>query len=203
MTEISVILRGIQCIRGDRTLFDDLNLELSAGAALLVQGPNGSGKTSLLRLVAGYLPPQAGTITFNGCADDAAATHLHFLGHKDGLKPPLSAREQLAFWKLLLGGAGALDDALTHWGLAALADLPCGVLSAGQARRLALARLMAVKRPIWLLDEPTAPLDEHGLAVFEETVAAHRASGGIAVIATHRAVNVPGAETLQLGKGAA
>lgn len=208
LAENSVILRDIQCVRGERTLFDGLNLELGPGAGLLVQGPNGSGKTSLLRVIAGYLPPQAGTIEVKGGAEDAAATQLHFLGHKDGLKPPLTVRDQLAFWGLMLGGPESKDksvitSALSHWGLAGLADLPCGVLSAGQARRLALARLLVAERPIWLLDEPTAPLDEHGLAVFEQTIAGHRAKGGIAIVATHRSITMPDAQVLALGERAA
>ncbi len=193
-------LNHLACTRGDRVLFADLSISLARGDALLVRGPNGSGKTSLLRIIAGYLAPGGGAVEFGGEAGSTAAAQLHFLGHKDGLKPPISVRDQLTFWSTLLGGTGDRDAALTQWGLAGLADLPCGVLSAGQQRRLALARLTAVPRPLWLLDEPTSPLDEQALAVFEQAVAAHRAGGGIAVIATHRRIDVPGALTLDLGE---
>src|ERR1700741_5212845 len=155
---------GLSCIRGSRRVWQGVNLELSSGEALALVGPNGSGKSSLLRLVAGVLRPSAGRIDLTGGApENTVPEQTHYLGHLDALKPSLTVAENLSFWVRYLGGdAAALPGALTAQGLGGLAGLPAAYLSAGQRRRLSLARLIAVARPIWLLDEPTTALDTTG-----------------------------------------
>jgi heme exporter protein A len=173
--------------RGGRLLFEGLGLELAAGEACALTGPNGAGKTSLLRAVAGLVRPEAGEIGFGGLEPEAARGEgLHFVGHQDGLKPARTAREELAFWTRWSGGAeseiGAAAEALE---LAPLLELEVRRLSAGQRRRLALARLIAAPRPLWLLDEPLSPLDARWRARFGEIMAAHLAGGGLILAAVH------------------
>lgn len=191
----------LQCWRGGRPVFAGLSFALAAGDALLVTGPNGAGKSSLLRLMATLLAPAAGTLHRDGrpVADDPAAHRaaLHYLGHLDAVKPDLSVRETLRFWSRL-GGNGDPAAALSRFGLAALADLPGRMLSAGQKRKLALARLFCRPAGLWLLDEPTAALDAAGVAELEAALAGHRAGGGIAVVTTHGDIALPGARTLDI-----
>lgn len=180
--------------RGGWRLFEGLSLEAPPGAHVALTGPNGAGKTSLLRAIAGFLRPSAGTIAFG---DEDRETHLHFLGHRDGLKAPLDARAHLRFWADLLGGE-AVDAVLERVGLGRVADLPARTLSAGQGRRLALARLLASPRPLWLLDEPAASLDAAGKALLERLIADHCAGGGIVVAAVHEPLGAP-TQTVALG----
>lgn len=200
MSGVRITCDNLRCVRGDRLLFDRLSFVVEPGGALVLRGPNGSGKTSLLRLLAGFLKPDSGKLHIGDAAPQDRIADIHFAGHKDGLKAQLTVREQLATWIRLLEGTGNVDEALACWGLARVADLPCGVLSAGQSRRLALARLYAVRRHVWLLDEPTAPLDAQSVQVFLDAVAAHRAGGGSVVIAAHGALDIPGATELRLGE---
>jgi heme exporter protein A len=208
----SLTAENLACARGERTLFTSLNFRVSAGQALAVEGANGAGKTSLLRLVAGFLAPAGGRIavkTESGDSDDAEERGklVGWLGHQDGLKPQLTVREQLDFYAALyrsplrpshLIGATAISPAnashagevdlvshLEQVGLARQADLPCRYLSAGQKRRLALARLLASQRPLWLLDEPFAALDAAGQALVAQLMARHCSAGGILIAATH------------------
>src|SRR6516165_3729746 len=150
--------RGVGCVRGGRDVFSGLDFEVPAGEALAVTGRNGSGKTSLLRLIAGLLTPAGGSIALEGGeAELTLAEQTHYLGHRDALKPALSVLENLAFWRDFLGGETAdASDGLKAVGLDHTAHLPAAYLSAGQRRRLSLARLVSVQRPVWLLDEPTA-----------------------------------------------
>jgi heme exporter protein A len=192
---IALEIEGLSCVRGHRTLFRGLGLSLKAGSALSVEGPNGAGKTSLLRMIAGFLRPAAGTIGLrtNGAAvadPEERGAFVGWLGHSDAVKPQLSVREQLAFWANLYGAGSDPGSAMTAFGLAALAEVPGQYLSAGQKRRLALARLTLCGRPLWLLDEPLAALDASGKALVAHTVVAHCASGGIAVAATHEALGL-------------
>lgn len=180
--------------RGGRVLFAGLSVRVAAGEALALRGPNGSGKTSLLRAIAGLVRPDAGAIVFEGSADagDARRAGVHLIGHQDGLKPARSAREELEFQVRWSGGArGAAAGAAGRLGLGRQLDLEVRRLSAGQRRRLALARLIAAPRPLWLLDEALAPLDAGARAVMAEVMAGHLAGGGLIVAATHDALPIP------------
>jgi heme exporter protein A len=178
---------GLAAFRGERLVFRDLDFAVPAGGALLLTGPNGSGKSTLLRLLAGLMRPAAGSLIWDGAealADLAGhARRVAYLGHQDAVKPGLTAGENLRFAARL--GGGAIRDALAAVGLEELAELPSRMLSAGQRRRLALARLALSPAPLWLLDEPTLGLDAASVERFGVMLAAHRAGGGIAVAATH------------------
>lgn len=190
----------LSCVRGSRRVFRDLNWELFSGRVLALVGPNGSGKSSLLRLVAGLLRPETGRIELQGGdAERSVAEEAHYLGHLDALKPSLTVLENLAFWTRYLGErAPPLDEALAAVGLAGLADLPAAYLSAGQRRRLSLARLISVPRPIWLLDEPTSALDAAGQQRLAELMGEHLDTGGMIMAATHGPLGIE-AEELRLG----
>jgi len=189
----------LACIRGGREVFSKLAFEVPGGGALLVTGPNGAGKSSLLRLVAGLVPPAAGRLALEGGDDDLPiGEQAHYLGHQDAMKPALTVRENLAFWAVFLGG-GAVDAALAAVGLAGLAAVPALYLSAGQKRRLSLARLIAVQRPIWLLDEPTTALDSAAQATLADLMGKHLASGGLILAAAHGSIGLHGAQELRLG----
>lgn len=190
----------LACVRGGRQVFAGVNFTVASGEALAVTGRNGAGKTTLLRLIAGLLEPSGGRIELTGGrADTSVAEQAHYLGHREGLKPALSVRENLDFWYAFLSGRDAAPaSALEAVGLAGLAALPAAYLSAGQRRRLALARLLAAPRPIWLLDEPTAALDTAGQQRLGELMRAHLAGGGIIVAATHGPLGVE-AKELRLG----
>jgi heme exporter protein A len=199
----------LACIRGGRGVFTGLGFEVAGGQALLIRGPNGAGKSSLLRLVAGLVGIAAGTLILDGGEPElTVGEQAHYLGHLDALKPSLTVAENLAFWAAYLGGgpggvsAGAPPSALTAVGLDRIAHLPAVYLSAGQRRRLSLARLIAVKRPIWLLDEPTTALDTAAQESLAELMHAHLAGGGIILAATHGPIGLDGAMELTLGAGA-
>ena len=185
--------RGLACRRGERLVFAGLAFALPPGGALVLTGPNGSGKSSLLRLMAGLSRPEAGALAWDGMAvsDDPAAhrARLHFIGHQDAVKPALAVGETLRFWAGMHGGA-AVAAALAHFRLEALADWPCRHLSAGQRRRLALARLLASPAPLWLLDEPSTGLDAEAQADLLAAIAAHRRDGGRVALSTHSEVAV-------------
>jgi heme exporter protein A len=195
--------------RGGRAVADGLSFRLGSGEAMLLTGPNGSGKTTLLRALAGFLTPASGVILIEGGPEERERPELcHFVGHLDGLKGHLTVAENLAFWTAYLdeSNAGAqrerLEAALVHFDLAALADIPAGYLSAGQRRRLTLARLGVAERPIWLLDEPTVSLDAASVMLLITAVAGHVASGGLAVIATHVPLALEHAREIRLGAAA-
>jgi heme exporter protein A len=204
----SMRLRGtdIAIERGGRPILTGLAFEARAGAALIVVGPNGAGKSSLLRAIAGLLPLAAGAIRLDGGAADASVgEQAHYLGHADALKAALSAGENLAFWAGAMGGRSSADawrGALDRLGLAHVADFPARALSAGQRRRVALARLLVAERPIWLLDEPTTALDVAAQGLFAAVMREHLAAGGLIVAATHAPLDLDGAETLRLGAAA-
>lgn len=193
---------GLACRRGDRLVFDALSCVLPAGGALVLTGANGSGKSSLLRLLATLLEPASGRISWGGVAvgDDLPRyrASLHYLGHLDAIKPALLVRETLAFWAGLRDARPEIDRALAAFGLSAHADWPCRWLSAGQRRRLALARLIASPAPLWLLDEPTAALDADGEQRLIAAIEAHRAAGGRVAVATHQPLALAGAHALAL-----
>lgn len=177
---------GLACRRGGRMIFSDLSFDLRPGDALVVKGRNGAGKSTLLSILAGRLRPEAGAIRFSGAGEATLAESLHWIAHRDGLKTALTASENLAFAADVLG-APALDplDALERVGLPHVRDMPVAYLSAGQRRRVALARLVAARRPVWLLDEPTAALDVASQEMLRGLMRDHRGQGGIVIAATH------------------
>lgn len=191
----------LACVRGGRQVFKGLGFALDAGEALLVTGPNGVGKSSLLRLVAGLVRMDAGRLEFEGGDPELTiGEHAHYVGHQDALKPSLSVHENLVFWAHFLGGATAKGDAaLAAVGLDGLARLPASYLSAGQRRRLSLARLVAVERPIWLLDEPTTALDVSAQAMLAELMRTHLRGGGLIIAAVHGPIGLEKAAELRLG----
>jgi heme exporter protein A len=190
-TSLRLVLTDVACSRGERRLFVGLSFGLDNGEALTVTGPNGVGKTTLLRLIAGFGRPDAGTIALEGTNDAALPQAIHFVGHRDGLKGALSVRENLALAPAFYGGGGAsVAEAAARLDLTPLLDLPVAVLSAGQRRRAALARLLAAERPVWLLDEPTAALDAASSGSVGALLGEHVARGGIAIAATHLALGI-------------
>jgi heme exporter protein A len=192
--------RGLKCVRGGREVFADLSFEAAAGEVLAVTGANGSGKTSLLRLVAGLLIPAEGSIALDGGEGELTlAEQAHYLGHRDALKPALSVMENLGFWRDFLGGdVGDAGESLAAVALDHAAHLPAAYLSAGQRRRLSLARLLVARRPVWLLDEPTAALDVAGQDLFAGLMRDHLARGGLIVAATHGPLGIVARE-LRIG----
>jgi heme exporter protein A len=202
--------RGIRCVRGGREVFSGLDFEAASGQALAVTGPNGSGKTSLLRLIAGLLTMADGSIGLEGGEDELTlAEQAHYLGHRDALKPALSVLENLCFWQKFLGGE-VFDpkqsniqamESLAAVGIDHAAQLPAAFLSAGQRRRLSIARLLAARRPIWLLDEPTSALDASAQGLFAGLMKDHLARGGLIIAATHAPLGIEARE-LRIGDAA-
>ncbi|MCP3393548.1 heme ABC exporter ATP-binding protein CcmA [Bradyrhizobium sp. CCGB12] len=192
--------RGLRCVRGGREVFSGLDFAAAAGEAVAVMGRNGSGKTSLLRLIAGLLIPAGGTITLDG--GDAELTlpeQCHYLGHRDALKPALSVVENLTFWADFLGGERRdAAESLAKVSLDHATHLPAAFLSAGQRRRLSLARLLTVRRPVWLLDEPTTALDAAGQDMFGGLMREHLGQGGLIIAATHAPLGIDSRE-LRIG----
>jgi heme exporter protein A len=214
---------GLTCVRGGRRVFSGVDFSVDACAALLLTGPNGAGKSSLLRIIAGLVRPEAGRLVLDGGDPELSiGEQAHYVGHLDPLKPALTVLENLQFWACFLnGGSGpadpgsangadvrdtadlsesdALAGALAAVGLADLASLPAGYLSAGQRRRLSLARVLVAPRPVWLLDEPTTALDASSQERLRGLMREHLAGGGILVAATHGPVGLGDAAELRLG----
>ena len=182
---------GLACRRGERLVFTGLSFRIAGGEVLLLRGPNGSGKSSLLRCMAGLLTPVAGTQTWDDkpiALDlDAHRGRLRYLGHQDAVKPALTVLENLALWQQLHGvrDSAAIRRAVAALGLDGLSALPARLLSAGQRRRVALARLLAAPAPLWLLDEPTTTLDDEGIERFARMVGGHCDGGGLVVLSSH------------------
>lgn len=172
-----ISVKNLTVARGGMPVLEGLTFDLSTGEILVLRGPNGAGKTTLLRTLAGLQPPYGGTV-------EAPPDAVAYAAHADGLKSTLTVRENLMFWAGVYGGHD-IEPALRDFNLASLSERPAGNLSAGQKRRLGLARLMVTHRPVWVLDEPTVSLDVASVALFAEAVKAHLTSGGAAIIATH------------------
>lgn len=187
-----LVVKDLSVARGGLRLLAGVNMSLAAGQALILRGPNGVGKTTLLRSIAGLQRPLSGTIS-------AAPDIIAYAGHADGLKATLTVSENLRFWAAVFGTRG-IDAALVAMQLVDLADRTAATLSAGQKRRLGLARLLVTDRPLWLLDEPTVSLDAAAVALFGDVMRAHLARGGAALIATHIDLGLDGAATLDLSQ---
>jgi heme exporter protein A len=187
---MDLTLTSLACARGGVTVLEGISFTLRPGEALVLQGPNGIGKTTLLRTIAGLQPPHSGQII-------ADPDSIAYAAHADGLKPTLTAQENLAFWAAIFGTKDTAP-ALAAMQLTQLANRPAATLSAGQKRRLGLARLLVTGRPIWLLDEPTVSLDAASAALFVTMITAHLGQGGSAIIASHIDLGLPSATTLDL-----
>lgn len=198
--EMQLFGHGVACVRGGRQVFAGLDFAAVSGEAVAVVGRNGSGKTSLLRLIAGLLVPADGKIALAGGDPELTLPEqCHYLGHRDALKPALSVAENLTFWAEFLGGERFdFAESLAIVGLAHATHLPAGFLSAGQRRRLSLARLLTVRRPVWLLDEPTNALDVAGQDMFGGLMREHLSRGGMIVAATHAPLGIESRE-LRIG----
>ncbi|MFQ5533688.1 MAG: heme ABC exporter ATP-binding protein CcmA [Sphingomonadales bacterium] len=199
---------NLACVRGERLVFEGLGFRLAPGAALVVRGPNGSGKSSLLRLVAGLIKPAAGALRWNGAPVDdepeAYRAQLCYVGHLDAVKPVFTVEENLTLWTALSGADPArAESALAAFGLASLATLPARFLSAGQKRRLNLARIAASPAKLWLLDEPTVSLDHDAVGALISLIADHRRAGGMVMVSTHVDLALSGAGEVRLGQNVA
>ncbi len=199
---MDLVIDKLTCRRGGRTVFRDLSFRLSGGAALL-RGPNGAGKSSLLRQLAGFVPVASGDVRLGQTSlrtdRSAFQEHVAYAGHLDAVKPALTVRQNLGLWASLFGAVPVrADTALERFGLDAIAGRPAAECSAGQKRRLGLARLLVMERPLWLLDEPTVSLDADASALVAELITEHCAAGGLALIATHIDLGLAEAPVLQL-----
>ena len=188
------------CLRGGREVFRGLEFSLAGGEAMLVTGRNGAGKSSLLRMIAGLVRIAAGRLEISGTdPEQTLPEQTHYLGHQDALKPSLTVAENLGFWTRYLGGKTPPRPALSAVGLEAVADLPAAYLSAGQRRRLSIARLATVPRPIWLLDEPTSALDREAQEMLAGLMRQQLAGGGLILAAAHGPIGLDRAKELRLG----
>ena len=197
-----LIAEGLAGARGGDTIFAGVSFALSDGEALLVTGPNGAGKTTLMRVLAGLLPAEAGSVRLEGGGEafPDLASALHFLGPVNAMKAALSVAENLAFWQAFAGAPEReIDEALDAVGLPGIGHLPFGALSTGQKRRVAIARLLLNRRPVWMVDEPTSGLDRRSETRFSAMLADHLAGGGILVASTHLPLGLDGAKTLEMG----
>ena len=205
---MSFIGHNLTCMRGDTTIFTALSFVLSEGGAIAVRGSNGSGKSSLLRLAAGLIPPLAGELKRDGVTiTNDVQCHingLHYLGHLDGAKSSYTVEENLNFWINLFATkktkkkSSLIPQALERLGISKHSDVPAEFLSAGQRQRLALARLVTIPRPLWILDEPESSLDDEGHNVVAEMIGEHRANGGMVMIAFHGKLNLSDLDLLQM-----
>lgn len=187
--------------RGGREVINDLSFQLLPGQGLLLTGPNGAGKTTLIRALAGLMRSDSGTVRLEGADEPGdVGAHCHLIGHQNGVKASMTVAENLQFWAKFLGpDEGKVVPALERFGLSDIEDLPAGYLSAGQKRRLGLARLLVAARWLWLLDEPTVSLDAASTEVLAKVIAEHLAGGGMAIAATHIPLGIAAMRELKLG----
>lgn len=202
---IQLIVNDLSAARGTRTIFQELNLTVEAGEALTLIGPNGAGKTTFLRCLAGFIPALSGSASLAGGDDESSVgEQCHYIGHLNGVKPALTVSENLAFFADFLGGTRERTaQAAERLTLADLEDIPAAYLSAGQKRRLGLARLLCAERPLWLLDEPAVSLDSASQEILAGVASEHLARGGIVVAATHTPLGWSEAKTLDFAEIAA
>ncbi|MEO1918598.1 MAG: heme ABC exporter ATP-binding protein CcmA [Paracoccaceae bacterium] len=197
---MSLNVSNLACFRTGRLIFSNQSFVIEAGEAVMLRGPNGAGKSTLLRALAGMLPSE-GSVILNGIAldkdVDGVQEQIAFSGHLDAIKPQLTVGENLTFWARLFEG-GSVDNAVDQFALAEIWDRPAHACSAGQKRRLGLARLVVSGRVLWLLDEPTVSLDTETTARFADIIKAHCAGGGMALIATHIELGLEGARVIAL-----
>ena len=205
-----LVADNVSVARGGHVFFSGIGFSLGAGEALVVSGPNGVGKSTFLRVLAGLLPDAEGSVALEGAPFETAAEGAHYLGHRNGMKAELTVRENLEFWRSFMGaavgnqakGSRGVVEAVAMVGLDGIDHLPFGYLSAGQKRRIAMARLLIVERPLWILDEPTSALDEQSRTVFSGFVSDHLQTGGIVVAATHHGLGFANTRHLKLRPGA-
>ena len=198
---MNLVAKNLASCRGGRPLFAGISFVLGAGEALLLLGPNGSGKTTLIRTIAGLLTPAAGSIRIEGGDPERSlGEQCHYVGHRNAVKASLTVAENATFWCRFLGRrCDGVDAALAAFGLASLRDIPAAYLSAGQKRRLSLARVLLAYRPIWLLDEPAVSLDQPAQAALTRVVGVHLTAGGVVIAATHVPLGLSKARELHLG----
>ncbi len=202
--EIRFEADDLACIRGERPVFSGLSFSLAPGGGLILRGPNGSGKSSLLRILAGFLKPVGGSLAWGDFpmaeAPEMHRARTHYVGHMEAIKPALTVEEHLEFWARAKGYKQPAANILTALDLESLADVPGRFLSAGQKRRLSLTRLLATPATLWLLDEPSVTLDAQSAARLEDMLAAHRATGGMAIVATHAEIALSGAASIDMAE---
>ncbi|MFP4537435.1 MAG: heme ABC exporter ATP-binding protein CcmA [Dichotomicrobium sp.] len=200
---MKLVVDNLSCARGSRVVLEGVTFAAVAGESVLLSGPNGSGKTTLLRTLAGFITPQSGRAWLEGGPKGMALDECcHYVGHLNGIKAGFTVDENLGFLAAYLGGGmEAIEAAARAFDLELLRHVPAGFLSAGQKRRLGLARLVLAHRPVWLLDEPTVSLDAASSDLLAEAVQAHAAAGGITVAASHLSLGVSFSRTLRLASG--
>ncbi len=199
---LKLVVKSLRCARGGRVLIPELSFTLGAGEGLLVQGPNGAGKSTLLRAIAGLFRPDEGIVRLEGGdSDKALAEQCCFVGHLNGVKPTLTASENLRFIASYFDVTddGAIHEALDAFGLETVAHIPAAYLSSGQKRRLGLCRLLLMRRPLWLLDEPSVSLDLASQSILAGVIRRRLETGGMAIVATHMPIDIGASRAIDLG----